>query len=96
MVEPAGHGSPVEEPPLRVPPVWEPVGRMATVAGTGLAAAVFGLFGWLALTPRPLTDEEAERRIARFFAQARPHLALASDPQRFTDRPPNHEPTGGP
>ena len=60
-------------------PGWEAVGQMATVAGTGLAAAVFGLFGWLALTPRLLTDEETERRIAGFFAQARRHLTLASD-----------------
>jgi len=63
---------------------------MATVAGTGLAAAVFGLFGWLALTPRLLTDEEAERRIARFFGQARPQLTLASDPS------PEHERRGRP
>lgn len=79
MVEPPGRGSPAQEPPVWEPPVWEAVGRMATVAGTGLAAAIFGLFGWLALTPRLLNDEEAEHRIARFFAQARPHLALASD-----------------
>lgn len=72
------------------PPVWETVGRMATVAATGLAAAVFGLFGWLALTPRLLTDEEAERRIAAFFAQARPHLALAPEPSS------EHEHAGGP
>ncbi|MYA64354.1 MAG: hypothetical protein F4139_05080 [Gemmatimonadetes bacterium] len=86
----AGPESPVEEPPVWEPPVWEAVGRMATVAGTGLAAAVFGLFGWLALTPRLLTDEEAEHRIARFFAQARPHLALASDPSL------DHQRKGGP
>ena len=90
MVEPPGHGPPVDEPPVWEPPVWEAVGRMATVAGTGLAAAVFGLFGWLALTPRLLTDEEAEHRIARFFAQARPHLALASETSL------NHQRKGGP
>lgn len=89
MAEPPARRSPVEEPPLWEPPAWEAVGRMATVAGTGLAAAVFGLFAWLALTPRLLTDEEAEHRIARFFAQARPHLALASDPSL------DHKPTGG-
>lgn len=81
--------SPVGDPPLWEPPVWEAVGRMATVAGTGLAAAVFGLFGWLALTPRLLTDEEAERRIAHFFAQARPRLAVASDTSL------DHQRTGG-
>ena len=79
-------GSQAEEPPTWEPPVWDAVGRMATVAGTGLAAAVFGLFGWLALTPRLLTDEEAEHRIARFFAQARPHLALAPDPSPDLER----------
>ena len=72
------------------PPVWDAVARMATVAGTGLAAAIFGLFGWLALTPRLLNDEEAEHRIARFFAQARPHLVLASDSSL------NLKPKGGP
>lgn len=82
--------SPMEQPPVWEPPVWEAVGRMATVAGTGLAAAVFGLFGWLALAPRLLTDEEAERRIARFFSQARPQLTLASDPS------PEHERRGRP
>ena len=90
MGEPSVPESPMVEPPVWEPPVWDAVARMATVAGTGLAAAVFGLFGWLALTPRLLTDEEAEHRIARFFAQARPHLALASDPSL------DHEPTGGP
>ncbi|MXW17055.1 MAG: hypothetical protein F4123_02245 [Gemmatimonadetes bacterium] len=90
MVEPPRQGSPFEQPPVWEPPVWEAVGRMATVAGTGLAAAVFGLFGWLALTPRLLTDEEAEHRIARFFAQARPHLALASETS------PDHQRKGEP
>ena len=80
------------EGPTWEPPVWEAVGPMAAVAGTGLAAAVFGLFGWLALTPRLLIDEEAEHRIARFFAQARPHLALASDPPQSTD--PSLDPEG--
>lgn len=78
------------EGPMGEPPVWEAVGQMATVAGTGLAAAIFGLFGWLALTPRLLTDEEAQRRIADFFAQARRHLALASDAGL------DHERKGGP
>lgn len=76
----------VWEGPMWEPPVWDAVARMATVAGTGLAAAVFGLFGWLALTPRLLTDEEAERRIARLFTQARPHLALASNPSFDNER----------
>lgn len=71
---------------LGEPPVWEAVGRMATVAATGLAAAIFGLFGWLALTPRLLTDEEAERRIATFFARARPHLTLSLEPPSEHER----------
>lgn len=71
-------------------PVWEAIGRIATVAGTGLAAAVFGLFGWLALVPRLVTDEEAEHRIAAFFAQARPHLTLSPE------SPSEHERKGGP
>lgn len=51
---------------------WEAVGRIASFAATGVATAIFGLFGWLAITPRLISDEEMERRITRFFAQARP------------------------
>lgn len=53
---------------------WAAVQKVAHVAAIGLATAIFGLFGWLALAPRLITDEELERRIARFFAQVRPHL----------------------
>ena len=69
--------APAEPPQL---PVWQAVGRMATVAAAGLAAAVFGLFGWLALTPRLMTDEETERRIVAFFARARSQLTVVPKP----------------
>ena len=78
------------EPQLWEAPVWQAIDRMATVAGTGLGAAVFGLFGWLGLTPRLLTDEEAERRIAHFFADARPLLTLSGHP-RTRETSLNHE-----
>ncbi len=51
---------------------WGPVQEIAGVAAAGLGTAVFGLFGWLAITPRLITDEEVERRIARFFARTSP------------------------
>ena len=62
---------------------WEVVGRTASFAATGVATAIFGLFGWLAITPRLITDEEVERRITSFFAQARP----ASAPLGVTPKP---------
>lgn len=49
---------------------WGAVHEAARVAAIGLGTAIFGLFGWLAITPRLITDEEIERRIARFFAPA--------------------------
>ena len=66
---------------------WEVVGRTASLAATGVATAIFGLFGWLAITPRLIADEEIERRITSFFAQARPALATRREPSR---------PVGGP
>lgn len=57
--------------------LWSAVRGMARVAAVGLGTAIFGLFGWLAITPRLITDEEIERRIARFFAQASPPVILA-------------------
>ena len=53
---------------------WEAIGTVAGVAVSGLGVAVLGLFGWLLVTPRLLTDEECERRIDAFFAQSRPRL----------------------
>lgn len=68
---------------------WGVIRRVAHVAAITLATAIFGLFGWLAITPRMISDEEVERRIARFFARARPSLEL--QPQT----PSVHTPTGG-
>ena len=53
---------------------WEAIGSVAGVAVSGLGVAVFGLFGWLLVTPRLLIDEECERRIDAFFAQSRLQL----------------------
>lgn len=55
---------------------WAVIRQVAHVAAIALATAIFGLFGWLAITPRMITDEEVERRIARFFARARPPLTV--------------------
>lgn len=70
---------------------WAVVRKVAHVAAIALATAIFGLFGWLAITPRMITDEEVERRIARFFARARPPLTLqplsASVHQPYGGRP---------
>lgn len=68
---------------------WAVVQKVAHVAAIGLATAIFGLFGWLAITPRMITDEEVERRIARFFARGRPPLTLQPT------KPPVHQPNGG-
>ncbi len=54
--------------------VWDAIGSVAGVAVSGLGVAVFGLFGWLLVTPRLLTDEECERRIDAVFARSRPRL----------------------
>lgn len=53
---------------------WETAGSMAHFATTGLAAAIFGLFGWLSISPRMIADQEIERRITEFFAQDRAKL----------------------
>ncbi len=62
----AQQGSPVE--------VWGVLGESLSHATLGLGAAIFGLLGWLALTPRLIGDEAIERRIAMAFI--RPALAL--------------------
>ncbi len=58
------------------PAVWDVVRRSVSFAALGLGAAIFGLFGWLAITPRLITDEMIERRISMFFT--RPPLTLTS------------------
>ncbi len=68
---------------------WSAVQEMARIAAIGLGTAIFGLFGWLAITPRLITDEEVERRIARFFARTSPPIT----PESKT--PPIRNPTGG-
>lgn len=68
---------------------WAVVQKVAHVVAIGLATAIFGLFGWLAITPRMITDDEVERRIARFFARARPPLTL--QPRTSS----SHRPNGG-
>lgn len=64
--------------PVAQAETWEAIRSLAGVAVSGLGVAVFGLFGWLLVTPRLLTDEECERRIDAFFAQSRPRLTLDS------------------
>lgn len=50
----------------------------------GLASATFGLFGWLSVTPRLITDEAIEERIATFFSRSQLGL-VATRPEE--DRP---------
>lgn len=50
---------------------WDAVRRIISCAALGFGAAVFGLFGWLAITPRLIDDETIERRISTFFAGTR-------------------------
>lgn len=69
---------------------WETTGTMAHFAATGLAAAIFGLFGWLSISPRLIADQEIERRITEFFAQHRARLTLNNP------APSSHESEGEP
>ncbi|MCY3676171.1 MAG: hypothetical protein F4Z31_12210 [Gemmatimonadetes bacterium] len=69
---------------------WETAGAMAHFPASGLAAAIFGLFGWLAISPRLIADQEIERRITEFFAQDRARLTLN------TSAPSIHESKGDP
>ncbi|WP_419862229.1 hypothetical protein [Candidatus Palauibacter sp.] len=50
------------------PAMWDAVRRIVSFAALGFGAAIFGLFGWLAITPRLISDETIERRISTFFA----------------------------
>ena len=69
---------------------WQTAGTMAHFAASGLAAAIFGLFGWLSISPRLIADHEIERRITEFFAQDRSKLTLN------TSAPSIHESKGDP
>ena len=50
------------------PAMWDAVRRIVSFAALGFGAAIFGLFGWLAITPRLIDDEAMEHRISVFFA----------------------------
>ena len=69
---------------------WETAGTMAQFAATGLAAAILGLFGWLSISPRLISDEEIERRIADFFARPGPNRHWTPGTREF------HESKGKP
>ncbi len=64
---------------------WGAVHEVARVAAIGLGTAIFGLFGWLAITPRLISDEETERRIARFFARTSPPVSLETHTPRINN-----------
>ncbi len=51
-----------------MPVMWDAVRRIVFFAAVGFGAAIFGLFGWLAITPRLISDETIEHRISVFFA----------------------------
>lgn len=58
--------------------VWGALRRTLSFAGLGLGAATFGLFGWLSLTPRLITDETVEQRISALFARSHQSRAATS------------------
>ena len=51
--------------------MWDAAQRIVSRAALGFGAAIFGLFGWLAITPRLISDETIERRVSAFFAGSR-------------------------
>lgn len=64
---------------LAMPAMWDAVGRIVFFAALGFGAAIFGLFGWLAITPRLIDDETMEHRISTFFSSP---LTPTSSPRR--------------
>lgn len=59
---------------------WDAVRRIVAFAALGFGSATFGLFGWLAITPRLIDDEMIEKRISTFFAG--PRLSPPSSKRR--------------
>ncbi len=47
--------------------IWSMIRSALALVTLGMAAAVFGLFGWVSLMPRITTDDRIEKRIAEFF-----------------------------
>lgn len=61
----------LEAEAFSTPAMWDAVQRIVSCAALGLGAAIFGLFGWLAITPRLISDETIERRISNLFTGSR-------------------------
>ena len=61
----------IEAEGFAMPAIWNAVRRIVSCAALGFGAAIFGLFGWLAITPRLISDETIERRISAFFTGSR-------------------------
>ena len=57
---------------------WATARRAVFFAALGVGAATFGLFGWVSLLPRLITDEAIERRISAFFRRSGPRPGLVS------------------
>ena len=70
----------LEAEAFALPAIWDAVRRIVSFAALGFGAAIFGLFGWLAITPRLINDEMIEKRISTFFAGSR------LTPTSFTQR----------
>ncbi len=62
--------------------VWSAVQRVVVFAVIAAGAALFGLFGWLALIPRLATDEAFERRIAAFVNRSLRFVHLRTEAGR--------------
>ncbi|WP_420632733.1 hypothetical protein [Candidatus Palauibacter sp.] len=61
----------LEAEAFALPATWDAIRRIVSCAALGFGAAIFGLFGWLAITPRLINDEMIECRISTFFAGSR-------------------------